>query len=433
MSKSLNSRAQAAKILAPVLKSQASLDLSSLPTGSADRGLISEFCYGTLRFYPRLRLIADALLSKGLRDKDTDIDALLLLGLYQVGVMQVADHAAVAETVEAARQLNKNWACALLNGCLRRYLRDRESIEASLQADSAFQWCLPPWLLNSLQKAWPDDWQQIATSAMQQAPMTLRVNQRHGDRDSYLQKLDGEGLPAIKGELSNMAIRLDQAAPVNALPGFERGEISVQDEGAQLAAILLAAQPGQRVLDACAAPGGKACHILESATDINLLALDIDELRLGRVRENLQRLSLQAAVKVGDASAVTTWWDGEKFDRILVDAPCSGTGVMNRHPDIKLLRTPSDVRGFAKRQLEMLIGLWACLAPGGQLLYSTCSVLREENGEVVQAFLQSQTDAEEIPLDIGQKHRALPGNQLLPIAGRHDGFYYALMRKQISD
>ena len=426
----MNSRARAARILAPVLAGKASLEIPASLAENKDRPLIAEFCYGSMRQLPRLQLMAAELLNKPLRSKDQDIQALLLLGLYQLEYMRIADHAAISETVQAARQLKKNWACGLLNAALRRWQREHDSLIAQLQKSDEYQWACPAWLLQRLQQDWPNNWQQIVQASNQQAPLTLRVNLQKNSRDALASELNQAGATCQPGELAPSALRLEQAVNLSALTAFAEGRCSVQDEAAQLCADLLKLEPGQKVLDACAAPGGKTGHLLECAA-VELTALDISEERLQRVKENLQRLGASCQLRCADAADLDSWWNGQTFDRILLDAPCSGSGVMSRHPDIKRLRTPADVAGFARRQLELLARLWQALAPGGQLLYVTCSVLREENQQVVNEFLQHAGDAEEITPDLPALQACSAGKQLLPVAGRHDGFYYALMRKRI--
>jgi 16S rRNA (cytosine967-C5)-methyltransferase len=427
----LDARAAAARVIGDVLGGD-SLNRALPPlldkVSDRDRSLLQQLCYGTLRQGPRLQAILAKLLDKPLRDKDRDIQGLLLCGLYQLDDMRIPDHAAVAATVGATRALKKHWAKGVSNAVLRRYLREREQIQASL--DEAASACHPPWLYKKLMRQWPAAAPAIIATNNQQPPMTLRVNGARLPRQAYLEKLAGEGIAATPGHHSPCAIVLDQPLDVLELPGFSDGEASVQDEAAQLAALLLQAAPGERVLDACAAPGGKTCHILELQPELEeLVAMDVDELRLARVAENLERLDLQATLLPGDASQPPAQLQTESFDRILVDAPCSASGVIRRHPDVKLLRRESDIPQLAEQQLEILQGLWPLLKSGGSLLYATCSVLHEENSRVVERFLATQEKAQLSPLTCDWGEATAYGRQMLPSVEGPDGLFYALLRK----
>jgi 16S rRNA (cytosine967-C5)-methyltransferase len=357
-----------------------------------DRGLVQQLCYGTLRQYPRLEAVLLQLLDKPLRGKDRDLTALLLTGIYQLDAMRVPDHAAVAATVEATRTLGKPWAKGLTNAVLRRYLRDREELGENI--DEAAGNAHPTWLYRIICRQWPTAANTIIQANNGQPPMSLRVNVRQLSRDAYLDKLASGGIAAQASTLSPQGIRLAKPMDVTDLPGFSAGEVSVQDEAAQLAAILLGAEPGERILDACSAPGGKTCHILELQSHIKeMVAGDVDPLRLLRVNENLERLGLEATTLAINAAAPEGAYDERSFDRILVDAPCSASGVIRRHPDVKLLRRPEDIGQLAGEQLQILSGLWPLLKPGGVMLYATCSIFNEENSQVVEKFLQQQNDA----------------------------------------
>lgn len=427
----LDARAAAAKVIGDVIFGTSlnqALPQRLQQVAGRDRALLQQLCYGTLRQQPRLQPVLDQLLSKPLRDKDRDVLGLLLCGLYQLEGMRTPDHAAVAATVGATRALKKPWAKALTNAVLRRFLRESELLLANL--DEAAAASHPAWLFEALHRQWPGDAASILSANNQQPPMTLRVNIRRTDRESYLQKLHAAGVNATQGQLSPAAIYLSQACDVTELPGFEQGEVSVQDEAAQLAAPLLQVSPGQRVLDACSAPGGKCCHLLELEPGLTeLVAMDVDEARLGRVGENLQRLDLQARLVVGDAAHPEGPLAAERFDHILVDAPCSATGVIRRHPDIKLLRRPGDIASLAAKQGQILAGLWPLLKPGGQLLYVSCSVLEEENSRVVEGFVDSTDDAAITTLEVAWGEQAGCGRQLLPVAGGPDGLFFSLLRK----
>jgi 16S rRNA (cytosine967-C5)-methyltransferase len=393
-----------------------------------DRPLLQQLGYGTLREAPRLLAVLDLLLDKPLRDRDSDLKGLLLVGLYQLDSTRVPDHAAVATTVEASGALKKQWARSLTNAVLRRYLREREQL--SQQLDDAAAAAHPAWLYQALQRQWPGQADELVRANNLRAPMTLRVNSARGSRGDYLQRLAMAGIDAHPGALGDCAIYLSSPVDVDALPGFGDGDVSVQDEAAQLAAPLLQAQPGERILDACAAPGGKACHLLELQPGLaELVAMDVDAARLERVQDNLQRLQLAATVLAGDASAPPGQLEPASFDRVLVDAPCSASGVLRRHPDVKLLRRHSDIGQLARQQLDILFGLWPLLRPGGTLLYATCSVLQEENAEVVDKFLCAKDDASATALDVDWGEAAGAGRQVLPRAEGPDGLFYARLRK----
>ncbi len=424
-------RAAAARVIGEVLAGN-SLNQVLPPmlnrVSDRDRGLLQQLCYGTLRDGPRLQATLVQLLDKPLRDKDRDIQGLLLCGLYQLDGMRTPDHAAVAATVGATRALKKSWAKGMANAVLRRYLRERKQLIETL--DDAARASHPAWLYHQLLLQWPQSATTIIDANNQHPPMTLRVNGQRLSRNEYLNTLAQQGIEAQAGELSPQAIGLSLPRDVLELPGFTAGDVSVQDEAAQMAAGLLRCAPGERVLDACAAPGGKACHILELQPELGeLVAMDVNEQRLEKVTENLQRLALSATLLVGDATAPPAELQKESFDRILVDAPCSASGVIRRHPDVKLLRRESDIPLLAARQLEILQGLWPLLKPGGTLLYATCSVLDEENSQVVQGFLLGAGDARLCADNEHWGEAVACGRQLLPTPAGHDGLFYALLGK----
>ena len=394
------------------------------------RALAQELAFGTLRWSYRLEALLARLLRKPLKKKDRDLHALLLVGLYQLLILEMPAHAAVSETVEVARQLGKNWAAGMVNGVLRNAQRQSSALFKAIEATAAARWSHPDWWIERLQQDWPENWQQILEAGNQRPPMMLRVNRLQVAREDYLQQLRAAGIEAIPLPFPESAIRLQQPVAVDSLPGFREGRVSVQDGAAQLCASLLDLQAGQRVLDACAAPGGKTGHILESAPQLEcLLAIDVDETRLQKVRENLQRLHLDADLLAGDAGDPRSWWDGKPFDRILLDAPCSASGVVRRHPDIKLLRRPADLRSLSQQQQRLLDALWPLLASGGMLLYVSCSVFRQENSDNLRVFLDRHADASELPLQ-AEWGKVLPvGRQLLPGEHEMDGFYFACLTK----
>jgi len=435
----MNPRLAAAKALAAVLNGKASLN-SSLPTQldkveDRDRGFTQDLAFGTARWQPRLSALAAKLLQKPFKAADADVEALLLVGLYQLLYTRVPAHAAIGETVGCADKLKKPWAKALLNAVLRRAQRESEALLAELEHDPVVRTAHPRWLQKSLKAFWPQQWEAICAANNAHPPMILRVNRRHQTRDAYLSLLSDAGIAAAPCVYSRDGIVLDAASDVRSLPGFADGWISVQDEAAQLAADLLDLAPGQRVLDACCAPGGKTCHILEVEPALaGVVAVDLEAKRLVRVRENLHRLGLSAELIAADGRDTAAWWDGKPFQRILLDAPCSATGVIRRHPDIKLTRQPDDIAALAVLQGELLDAMWQTLEVGGILLYATCSTLPTENTEVIAAFLDRTSGARELDIagqngqpaaGIKQPH----GRQLLAQEGGHDGFYYAKLIK----
>ncbi|MBL4866043.1 MAG: 16S rRNA (cytosine(967)-C(5))-methyltransferase RsmB [Pseudomonadales bacterium] len=451
----MNSRTQAALCLNKVLPgagpNRSLSEVLSKADLSEDEAFIREMCFGVLRWRNRLQAIVNQLLRKPFKPKDSDINWLLLLGLYQLLYLRTPDHAAIGETVEAAKQLKKKWACAVLNGVLRGFQRNKQELLAALSQDINIQTAHPKWLTDKIKQAWPNHWQGILEQNNQQAPMSLRVNTRRTNREHYLRLLsnDDNCIAAKPLAHSPEGIQLEQACVVDKLPHFSDGWVSVQDEAAQLATLFLAPQANDRILDACAAPGGKTCHILEKCPDLKeLVAVDISEVRNRRVTENLNRLQLEATVLSADIAAPELWQDDETFDRILLDAPCSATGVIRRHPDIKWLRREKDIAVLVKQQLELLLICWQKLKIGGELLYCTCSILPDENEMVVTSFLALQADAQPMAL-YGEKELSLFSNesafsdeescavgmglQLFPTHNGHDGFFYAKFKKRLDN
>ena len=431
----LPARALAAQIIDTVLREGRSLTAALEPLGTSahasrgDAALIQEMVYGTLRWALQLEAQLRAFLKKPLKKKDGDLHALLLVGLYQLSYMHVAPHAAVTETVAAAAALDKSWAKDLVNAVLRSFLRMPVEARARLTQAPELLYSHPAWLVAQLRAAWPDQWQAICAANNARPPMTLRVNLQKIARNAYLAALQQRGMQAEPVINTECGLTLVQPVAVNALPGFHAGQVSVQDGAAQLAAVLLDAQPGHQVLDACAAPGGKTCHILERTPDVKLMALDQDASRLERVHQNLLRLGLNAQVVCGDAATPSPWWQGQQFDRILLDAPCSATGVIRRHPDIKHHRTEQDLAELVRTQARILDGLWPLLAPGGKLLYVTCSILPQENEHQMRALRARHPDVAVIPLDLPWARATDSGYQILPGEQGMDGFYYACLGK----
>lgn len=427
----MNTRSLAADILTQVISDGKSLTkaletgLEKVP-GKDDRSFIQALCFGVLRWYFRLEKVLNLLVRKPVSDEGIRI--LALMGLYQLRYMRVKPYAAVAETVAAAGR--KSWAKPFLNGVLRNYQRSSKQIESEIDTNLLVATAHPLWLVEKLQKAWPENWKTILEQNNIQAPMSLRVNHLKSTTAQYLALLEQAGIAAQPDALCGDGIRLENPVNVDQLPGFDQGVVSVQDSAAQLAATLLNLQQGQRVLEIGAAPGGKTLHILESSENlVELVAVDVDPERQIRTRSNLDRAGLNATLIAGDAGRPEEWWDGKLFDRILVDAPCSATGVIRRHPDIKLLRKPTDIPPLVALQKNILNSIWGLLAPGGILVYATCSVLQEENAMQMAAFLAAHENAKEIPINANWGVACQPGRQILTGELGMDGFYYARVEK----
>lgn len=406
---------------------------------SQDAALTQALAFGVCRFYWRLNFYSQQLLKKAFKNKDQDLYLLLLVGLYQLEESKIAPHAAINTCVEASKKLKKAWASKLLNACLRNFQRQLPELQQQLAQSNNLEAIHnhPYWLIKKLQAAYPNNWQEVCAANNQQAPFTLRINQRLTSQAEYLAELEAAAIAASPCKFSPVGIQLETSQHPSGLPKFAEGFFSVQDEAAQLVAPLLLpeAQVANKpltkklkMLDACSAPGGKTAHLLETA-DLDLLALDIDAQRLTRVEENLARLKLTAQVKAADASDLASWWQGETYARILLDAPCSATGVIRRHPDIKHLRRAEDLTQLAATQAQLLTNLWPLLEENGLLLYATCSLLPEENYQQIESFLESTPNAElvEITSDWGQEMSL--GKQLLPDPTGADGFYYCLLKK----
>lgn len=381
------------------------------------RAITQDLSYGVLRHYGQLQAVLEQLLERRLEDES--VRCLLLAALYQLEHGKASAYAVVDHAVKAAVGMKKVWAKGLVNAVLRNFLRRREALLEAIAGNEVARYSYPQWWIEKLRKDYPAEWVAILEAGNCHPPLTLRVNCRRISSADYLHKLEEM---AIGGHsLGASAIMLDQPVPVEKLPGFLEGDVSVQDFGAQFAAELLDVHDGMRVLDACCAPGGKTGHVLETA-DVAMIAVDSDETRLARTRSNLDRLGLSAKLVTGDSGNPDTWWDGQPFDRILADVPCSASGIVRRHVDIKWLRRESDMNSFTTQQAQILRGLWRTLANGGKLLYVTCSIFIEENQRQIDAFLAEQADARQLPL------AGLRDGQLLPCAD-NDGFFYALLQK----
>ncbi|WP_267225460.1 16S rRNA (cytosine(967)-C(5))-methyltransferase RsmB [Dyella silvae] len=395
---------------------------------SRDRALLMALLSDGSRWWLRFDAALDRLLEKPLRQKEPAIHALLVLGLVQLEILELPDYAAVAATVQAARSLQRPRLAGLVNAVLRRWQRERTELLAALDAKPQTRHAHPAWLAKTMARDWPDQADAVMAADNVEPPLMLRANRRRTERDNLIERLRSDGYTVDAHAWLADAIVLPHSADVTRMPGFATGEFAVQDGAAQIAADLADVRDGQRVLDACAAPGGKACHLLERA-DIALTALEFDAKRAQRITQNLERLGLQANVVMGDAGEPAAWWDGKPFDRILIDAPCSATGVLRRRPDVRLHRRDSDIAPLVAQQRRILEGLWPLLAPGGRMIYITCSLLRAENEAVVNAWLEHHADARAVAIELPIGRPAAVGWQVLPGDGDLDGMYYAVLEK----
>lgn len=437
----MNTRLLATKVLVEVLHEKHSLN-EVLPEWKAkcknvgDASLVQAICFGVLRWYPRLNFIMNQLLQKPLPAKEYAISYLICVGLYQLIFMRIPDHAAISETVAVTRLLRKPWATGLVNAVLRHYQREKDTIEQNIQnleknvEEQDVFYAHPEWLIQAFQKAWPYDWKAILNANNEHPPLIIRVNTTHITEEDYMDLLQQQHIKSSSIPHINSGLVLEHTQDVKSLPGFKEGYFSVQDGASQLVAPLLRLSPGLRVLDACSAPGGKAAHILECEPNVSeLVALEVDSERTKLIQENLNRLRLKATVLTRDATQSNTWWDGKLFDRILIDAPCSATGIIRRHPDIKYLRQLNDIKLLAEQQSKLLRTLWPLLKPEGFLLYTTCSIMPEENTHVLEAFCKECEEAEVQPFTLPFGLPQTIGYQILPGQNGCDGFYYALLRK----
>ncbi|GAB3487216.1 16S rRNA (cytosine(967)-C(5))-methyltransferase RsmB [Marinomonas epiphytica] len=440
-----SARLAAVKVISHVLNDQGSLSSQLAKHNdsiSQDQlPLVKEMCFGVCRHFPVLNSLALNLLNHPFEEKDLDLYAVILIGFYQLGYMNTPDHAAINESVETCRQLDKDWATKLINAVLRNYQRENQALVESLYHLPSVQFNMPKWLVKRFKKYWPEEFENIIEASNNHPPMCLRVNQARVSRETYLEKLKLNGIRATAGKVSESAIYLEKAVRVVDLPGFEHGEVSVQDESAQLAAHILLPKQGDIILDACAAPGGKTCHLIEMAPENQITAVELEAWRIEKIESNLERLGYQAHVICSDAAKIENWWEGEAFDKILLDVPCSATGVIRRNPDIKINRKPTDVSALVDIQREILKQVWKTLKPGGHLLYATCSLMKEENEDQVAYFLAQQADAKELDLNAinpalqlegEQGKKVLHGVQLFPKKDQQDGFYYCLLQKKLA-
>lgn len=429
MKKTLNLRSIAAQTVEQVVEQGQSLSqvlpAMQLKVAEKDRALLQALCFGVLRTLPQLEWFVQQLMSRPMVGKQRTVHYLILVGLYQLLYTRIPPHAALAETVEGAVVIKRHAFKGVINGVLRQFQRQQDALVAAAGKDES-HYLHPKWLLQRLKKAWPTQWQAVVDANNQPPPMWLRVNRLHNTREEWLKLLEESGL---NGQISPMypdAVLLETPVPVNLLPGFDKGWVTVQDASAQGCVDLLDPKEGEFILDLCAAPGGKTTHILERAPKAKVMAVDVDGQRIKRIHENLERLHMQAEVKQGDGRHPEQWCEGAKFDRILLDAPCSATGVIRRHPDIKWLRRDRDIPELVTLQKEIIEAIWPYLKSGGTLLYATCSVLPEENSEQIRAFLDQHADAKLV--ETGDLKT--PGLQNLPLVDGGDGFFYAKLIKQ---
>ena len=426
--KSKDPRAVAALAVKAVIQDKQSLSdvlPEILGDSNQDSGLIHELTAGTLRWWWQLSLQVDQRLNKPLKSKDFDLYCLIMVGAYQIKFTRIPDHAAVSQTVNSAKSLGKKWSGNLVNAVLRGFIREQDKLEIQFQDDPIFQYSHPRWMIETLQHDWPDDWKEVLAANNQPKALTFRVNASLATVDNVHGILQSQGIDLTRTKDSPVGLRINDKNKIWKNELWKQGHISVQDESAQLAAYAMDLKPGMRVLDACAAPGGKTCHFLELEPELELLALEKDEVRITRLNENLHRSNLKCKTQVADAADLDGWWDGDLFDIILLDAPCSGSGVIHKHPDIKHLRRETDIEQNVQIQQRLLDKLWSVLKTGGSLLYCTCSVFRQENDQQAKWFIDKHSNAQEIPLDNRFGQQMDIGRQRLPSQYDADGFYYA--------
>ena len=432
--KQKNLRADCAWVIYQILEqgksSRECLERVQRRHNARDNAWLQEMSLGVMRRLPLLQYWLRTLLDRPLKGNKKVIEHLILLGLYQLNFSRVSQHAAVGETVAAASYLGGAGLKGLVNAVLRNF--EREGLATVSVDNPIIESGLPKWLYKAIDNAFDDEADAVRTATNAMAPIWLRVNRQQTSFDNYCDALDKANVSYTLSEQHPDALILAKREDITALPGFEKGHFAVQDGAAQLAAHYLQAKPGERILDCCAAPGGKTGHIAELTPDLDyLLALDADGDRLKRVQENMIRLRHNVEIKQGDATDPSTWWDNTLFDRILLDAPCSATGVIRRHPDIRWLRKSSDITNLAQLQRRILDTLWGLLKPGGTLLYATCSILPQENTLQIQRFLEETPSATLHPL-IKTETLERPGRQILPGEQQMDGFYYARLVKSKS-
>jgi 16S rRNA (cytosine967-C5)-methyltransferase len=439
MSSSAALRAEAARVLAAVLQGSSLDDALQIdPTLSAqERGFLRSLCFDSVRWYLRLDALLERLVTRPGQKLHPHVRALAIIGLCQLLYSQTPVHAAVGETVNAARVLNQQRAAGFINALLRRFLRERDALTSEVDRLDSARTAHPKWLMDQLARDWPEQYAAILDANNERPPFWIRVNTRRISGADYRRQLEYAQIEVIASQFQDEALCLARAVDVHALPGFAQGQVSIQDAAAQLAARLVRPEPGERILDACCAPGGKTGHLLELQPELaHLVAVDSSAQRLERVYENLQRLGLQANVIEGDAAEPKRWWDGERFDRVLLDVPCSATGVIRRHPDIKLLRRAEDIEPLAHRQAALLRATWPMLKSGGRLVYASCSALRAETTDVIKDFLVETADAQDVTptalRTLGLEAQPEVGYRIAAGSQNMDGFYYAVLEKKKS-
>jgi 16S rRNA (cytosine967-C5)-methyltransferase len=432
----MSSRLIATRIIEQIIEEKITLthalrNNDSFKQAGNDKALIQEICYGTFRWYIQLEHVLNQLLEKRIKKKDNRLKYLMLVGLYQLRFMRIPAHAVVSETVNTCKKIKMEWAKGLVNAILRRYIRETDALNSIVDNDDSLKTAHPKWLIKQLRLDWPLEWESILEANNQRPPMYLRVNQLRQSREQYLTKMEHNNITGQITPYSKQGILLDKPVDVEQLPGFYKGDVSVQELAAQLSVELLDLKPGQTVLDACAAPGGKSAHILESQAKIkSLTVIEKDPNRAKRLSETLNRLDLHATSKVSDIINVEHWWDKKPFDRILLDAPCSATGVIRRHPDIKYLRTPEEVAAVCLLQMQLLTTLWQTLKPEGLLIYVTCSIFNQENTGLIKQFAENHNDCVVKPIDVDWGKDTGYGRQILPGQENMDGFFYACLVKE---
>ena len=432
----MTAREISALVLSDILRHRTQLDKALVThlkhnTDKREQRLIHELCYGVLRWYHQLIFISNLLLNKKIREKDSDIIGLILLGLYQLKFMRIPDHAAISATVETANLLGKPWAKVLINAILRKFQRDQEEIEKQIHDTPSARYSHPAWIIDKMQDQWSEFWPSILSANNTYPPQHLRLNIQRHSRNDYMKKLRIMGIDHCASNLVDSGIIITKPLAVEDIPGFLDGYISIQDFGAQLAAPLLDCDTEHRILDVCAAPGGKSTHILELYPNIQeLVSVDISADRLLLLQNSLDRLNLNSVIIQADVSKTIDWWDGNHFDRILLDAPCSATGVIRRHPDIKYSRTMDQISELTKLQQALLVNIWTLLKPGGLLVYCVCSLFKEESDEQIANFLSQNLNAMSLPIETNWGVLSQFGRHTIPGHDESDGFYYSLISKK---
>lgn len=434
----MRSRALATEIVSQVINEQITLTLvleAGIPNSmdTRDKAFVRDLCFGVMRWSPQLDHILESLLVKPIKRKNLKLRVLCWLGLYQLLYQRTADHGAVSATVDACGELSIPWAKGLVNAVLRGFIRNRDKILEQVEKTDSAKYAHPDWLIESIRQDWPEQWQDILLANNEQADMSLRVNVLKTSPDLYRKKLTDKHIEFEITPYNSQGITLNHACDTSELPDFDKGFISVQDGAAQLAAKLIDLKAGFNVLDACAAPGGKTCHMLEQEPGLEqMTAIDNQAERLEKINDNLHRLGLHAETILADACDTASWWDGRLFDRILLDAPCSATGVIRRHPDIKTLRSLEAIERINAEQSQLLDSLWLLLAPGGKLVYASCSVLKRENDGVIESFLNKASDVKILKQNVEWGIATAYGTQILPGQNGFDGFYYATLEKTLN-